>query len=323
MAEVLGITEQALCRWEMRHAEASCERMKQGRPEVIPEKEKHRIRECYLKHYRQWGPRVLALWAEREGLGKWSPSTVTQVIRDLREKLEEPAKPERYDVTAPGVMWSEDGAGFKERGRKKELLVVQDECSRFKINHRLVAGPAQTEDVVEYLREAFTTHEPPLVLKHDGDSVFQSERVKDLLDEYGVVDLKGPPYYPEYNGKKERSIRDIKSYERAMRRHGVGGSLQKRLDETISDLNDHRPRPVLGGRTAREVFESDRGRLPDRWRFRREVRRKELQLRREAKSRKELTSAHRRAVEEVLSAYRLVEKTVDVSTNLLRKSVTN
>ena len=34
----------------------------------------------------------------------------------------------------------------------------------------------------------------------------------------GVTELTGPRHYPQYNGKKERSMRDIKSYERAMRR---------------------------------------------------------------------------------------------------------
>ncbi len=58
----------------------------------------------------------------------------------------------------------------------------------------------------------------------------------------------------QYNGKKERSIRDVKSYERTLRRSGLKLTLRQRLDEIIHDLNEERPRPVLGGRTAREVF---------------------------------------------------------------------
>jgi len=79
----------------------------------------------------------------------------------------------------------------------------------------------------------------------------------------------GPPSteegtYPPFNGKKERSIRDIKSYERAMRRHTTGTTLCELLGEAIHDLNEQRPRPVLCGRTAREVFEADLTVLPDR-----------------------------------------------------------
>jgi len=67
------------------------------------------------------------------------------------------------------------------------------------------------------------------------------------LAEHQVIELTGPRRYPQYNGKQERSMRDIKSYERAMRRHGVKGRLIERLDTTIEDLNEHRtssPYPV-------------------------------------------------------------------------------
>jgi len=115
------------------------------------------------------------------------------------------------------AVWAEDGAGFRERGRKKELLVIQDEHSRYKVNHRLVDGPATGEDVCDYLEQAFEQHGAPLVLKHDGGAIFHTEGVRNLLRRWGVIELTGPRYYPQYNGKKERSIRDIKSYERAMR----------------------------------------------------------------------------------------------------------
>jgi len=264
---------------------------------------------------------VLAAWARRKGLGNWSPETIAKVVADLKPKPAPQPPPEWYEINASGVMWSEDGAGFKEYGRKKELLVLQDECARFKVNHRLVKGPAKADDVVSYLREAFDTAGPPLVLKHDGDGIFQNKQVTQLLDEYEVVSLTSPPGYPQYNGKKERSIRDIKSYERAMRRYGVKGTLDERLEETISDLNDHRPRPVLGGRTAREVFEGDRHRQ-NRPKFIKEVRRRERILRKEAVTRRDRESAQRRAVEETLTVYRLIEKRGDVSTNKTGETAT-
>jgi hypothetical protein len=75
--------------------------------------------------------------------------------------------------------------------------------------------------VVSYLQEAFQKHGPPLVLKHDGDGIFHEPRGGKRLKRYGVLSLTSPPGWPGYNGKSERSMRDIKSYERAMRRHGV------------------------------------------------------------------------------------------------------
>jgi hypothetical protein len=49
-----------------------------------------------------------------------------------------------------------------------------------------------------------------------------------------------------------------------MRRHQPWTSLAERLDAAFHNLNEVRPRPVLRGRTAREVFEQDRVVLPDR-----------------------------------------------------------
>jgi transposase InsO family protein len=240
---------------------------------------------------------------------------VAKVIADLRNGPEVIPDPIRYEITAPQVMWSEDGTGFKEKGRKRELLIAQDEHARFKVNTRLVDGPAREKDVVSYMEEAFQRYGPPLVIKHDGDSIFHGERMQELLNRYEVLDLTGPRSYPQYNGKKERSIRDVKSYERALRRSGRRLTLRQRLDETIHDLNEERPRPVLAGRTAREVFIHDNIELPDRRRFRKEVDRTEQRLLATARSRSEQRRARRRAIEEVLLRYSLMKESGDVSRN--------
>ena len=296
---------------------------RRGRPEVIPPESRWKIRLCYLDHFGQWGPTVLRYWAIREGLGDWSAGTIARVITDLISTPEKLPKPKKYEIAAPMAMWSEDGTSFKEWGRKKELLVLQDECSRYKINRRLALGPANALDVVDYLKEAFERHGAPLVLKHDGGSIFHDEKVKKLLRENDVVELTSPPFYPRFNGKKERSMRDIKSYERALRKHKKGASLFERIDITMHDLNEERPRPVLGGRTAIEVFEQDRTSLPNRKRFKMEVETKQVELEALAGSRKEIQAARRKAVIEVLMRYNLLIWRGNVSTNYRRKVRTN
>lgn len=200
--------------------------------------------------------------------------------------------------------------------------MLQDECSRFKAKWRLAAGSARTFDVKAYLREAFQRYGAPLILKHDGDPIFHDVAVKRLLDEYHVVDLTSPPGYPPFNGKMERSMRDIKSYERALRKTGVGTSLEERIAMSMHDLNEDRPRPVLKGRTAREVFETRRHDLPDRLRFKMEVETLAIELAAQAGSRKEVESARRKAVIQVLSRYGLLKWKGNVSTNSQSKMVT-
>jgi hypothetical protein len=153
------------------------------------------------------------------------------------------------------------------------------------------------------------------VLKHDGHSVFHEKNVQDLLEDYCVIDLTGPAHYPKYNGKKERSMRDIKTFERGMRRHGPKGTLLiQRIDAAVHDLNEVRPRPILSGRTAREVYDNAPRAVVDRAELRKEVDFRESQLKAAARSRKERDSARRRAIEQVLLAYGLLAKREDVST---------
>jgi transposase InsO family protein len=324
MAEVMGVQPKSLKRWLVRQeGGASVTNKKPGRPSTVSAEVRLKIRNRYLLSYKQWGPRTLANWARRTKLGDYSPGSISKVIDDLKEKTPAKEKPRRYEITAPNVMWSEDGAGFRERNRKKELLLLQDECSRFKVNTRLVNGPAKSEDVCDYLREAFDKHGAPLILKHDGDSIFHNEKVQALLDEYGVINLKSPPRYPPFNGKMERSIRDVKSFERAMRKHDRHTTLEQRIGAAIHDLNEERPRPVLGGSTAREALECIRTRLPDRQRFRKEVQRMERQMESESCTRKQKDGARRRAVELVLLRQGLMKEMTDVSTYLNEKTGTD
>jgi transposase InsO family protein len=322
MAEEMGIRVQALSCWVRRH-ETERTSVGVGRPEAISALARWKLRACYLSHFKQWGPRVLRSWARRQGLGTWSATTIARVIADLRDEPETKPAPIRYEITSSNVIWSEDGTGFRDRGHKRELVVAQDEHARFKVGYALTEGPASEEAVCRNLEAAFQRYGAPLVLKHDGGSIFHGQQIQELLRKHQVTELTGPRRYPQYNGKKERSMRDIKSFERAMRRHGRRSTLRERIDAAMQDLNEDRPRPVLGGRTAREAFERDRIRLPDRDRFRKEVDRTERRFRAEATTRTERDSARRRAVEQVLLAYCLMTKTEDVSHNSAAARRTN
>ena len=65
MAEVLGISTQALNRWVKRRENPPAEPAVRGRPPVIPSEARWKIRKCYTDHYRTWGPRTLANWCSQ------------------------------------------------------------------------------------------------------------------------------------------------------------------------------------------------------------------------------------------------------------------
>jgi hypothetical protein len=316
IAELLAITPQSLGRWlERQQRPEPCPRS--GRPVAIGDAVRRQIRSCYRAHHGQWGPQVLACWCRREGLGDWSSATVAAVVADLAKPEPPQPAPVRYEVTASNVMWSEDGTGFGLRGRKQELLVVQDEHARLKLNWDLVPGPAKSPDVVRYLEAAFEQYGAPLVLKHDGDGIFHTPEVAALLERYGVLDLTSPAHYPGYNGKQERSMRDIKSYVRALRRDGDRSSLGNQIGLAMADLNEERPRPVLEGRTAQEAYNEGQKPLPSREDLCEAVNREQAILRQTARSRMEKKSARRRAMEMVLLRYGLMEIEGKVSHDFL------
>jgi hypothetical protein len=140
-----------------------------------------------------------------------------------------------------------------------------------------------------------------------------------VLEQYQVLELTSPPAYPPFNGKKERSMRDIKSYERAVRHYGFVSSLLERIEITMQDLNDERPRSMLGGQTAREVFIQQQRSLPNR----REVDSLQAEIKAQAGSRKEVENARRNAIIALLSRYNLIQWKGEVSTNSFRKMVIN
>lgn len=322
MAAVMAMTKATLRRFLTRST-TPAEPRPLGRPRVVSDAARAALRQTYTEHVGEWGPLTLAHWARRAGVGRFSATTIAAVIADLRPPRPASPRPKRCRVTAPMVLWSDDGAGFRERGQKHEALLLSDDCSRFKVGLALVDGPARGDDVVACLRAAFVRHGAPLVLKRDNGAVLHTDAVSLLLEEYGVVELTSPPGYPQYNGKTERTVRDVKGYVRALQGARPGMPLRDRLAAAINDLNFDRPRPVLNGRTAEEVFRDRSRSLPDRTAFRRAVARREAELLGAACSRQAQADARRRAVTEVLSDYGLLEIEVDVSGDFACSGRTN
>ena len=88
MAEVLGLTAEALRRGERRAKQRPPPSTKRrGRPPAIPPHARSQLRQCYRDHHGQWGPTVLACWAVRQGFGRFSPSTIGRVIADKFQDL--------------------------------------------------------------------------------------------------------------------------------------------------------------------------------------------------------------------------------------------
>jgi transposase InsO family protein len=66
--------------------------------------------------------------------------------------------------------------------------------------------------VRDALRSLFVSIGAPLLLKYDNDGPFTAGEISALLAAHGVVALRSPCYYPEYNGACEAGIGTLKTY---------------------------------------------------------------------------------------------------------------
>lgn len=174
----------------------------------------------------------------------------------------------------PDDAWSTDLIEVRPAGKNFRLL---DECSRanFCTELRLewTAGA-----VVALVEGAFGRYGAPLVLKHDNDPLYISMEFQAMLAKWKVVPLPSPPYYPQANGRLERSNGGIRQWLLPLR-HVLEVAKPEEAQELVAaevgqalldDTND-RPKEVLGWRTPKEAYlttpkaEVDRGVFYSRW----------------------------------------------------------
>jgi hypothetical protein len=156
----------------------------------------------------------------------WVPrAVVEEVVRKYRREMERGRLAAMTTLvwTMAGRVWAIDWTDPDAviDGRYKKVLVVRD----LGAGEILASLPARRQSaklargVLEHL---FVVYGAPLVVKGDGGKdLLISKAVKKLLEEYGVVPLLSPPYYPQYNGAIEAGIGSLKThafYEAA--RHG-------------------------------------------------------------------------------------------------------
>ena len=128
--------------------------------------------------------------------------------------------------------------------------LVGDLASRFRFE-LMVALQLPAERIVRQLQSLFDRYGAPLVLKRDNGSNLVHDSVDRLLDEYGVMALTSPPYYPRYNGAIEYAQREIKA---AVDLLTLSGTPLSTALATAPVLLNAQPRPCLDGQTASQTF---------------------------------------------------------------------
>lgn len=160
-------------------------------------------------------------------------------------------------------------------GIYKKILDVRDLGSGNQLASLSAVEESGTETETAMLLESlFVQHGAPLLIKIDNGSTLIAKEVKRVADEYGVVFLLSPPYYPQYNGACEAGHGSIKT-----RAHHIAARAGRPGQWTCDDLEAARvqanelSRPKgHGGPSPKKIWEerksvSDR----DRREFRKQI----------------------------------------------------
>jgi hypothetical protein len=214
------------------------------------------LRALVHRRHRTYG--LPGLWPQFQG--RIPRAAFRDLAADVRAdvKRERRRHLQRYQFLHPDVAHSFDYTELPraEPGAPKLYLAkMMDDFARLKLKHALthrkgaVVGGA-------FVDNHLSTSPKPLVLKFDLE--FDTPEFYDLLLRHRVVPLPSPAGYPAFNAKTERSYRDVKDWLREFEGeiYWTREELETELELCFKQSDEIDPRPVLGGFTARAVYDT-------------------------------------------------------------------
>lgn len=186
------------------------------------------------------------------------------VISDVLTEMERARKEQtaRIIITRPHVVRAIDGVHVRTQEGKRIVLPIADGAVPYKTSIT-VAERYDSDAVVDALRGDFARHGAPLVLRLDRAKQHQTRELNELLDEYGVLVLHGPPHYPRFYGQLERQNRELRAWMEAV---GLlpDEEFAADIDEARRVLNEVVPRRSLGWKTAAVALQEQQSVVVDR-----------------------------------------------------------
>jgi hypothetical protein len=190
--------------------------------------------------------------------GAISRRELTRLVREMRAGKNKRRRGHCQQVkwNEVGVCWAIDSTeyGRDEQGKKLVVHTVRELASRYELEPMVSVG-LKGEQVAEHLKALFERHGVPLFLKRDNGSNLNDAAVNAVMDEYGVMPLNSPAYWPGYNGARERGIRELKEALGKGPERWELEALQPYVEAVANRLNI-RSRRCLKGKNAMEVYAS-------------------------------------------------------------------
>jgi hypothetical protein len=214
----------------------------------------------------------------------------------------------RYEFVYPDVAYSID---FKRvpadmpGARKRYLFRIVDECTRLTLKRALTDHKGAGVGL-RFVREHFREGRIPLVFKYDRE--FNVPDFERWLLYHNVVPLPSPRRRPQFNGKFERTNKDVQLWLGAFEGDQFWSyeEIDKELQFCFEQLDEIEERAMFGGRTRRQAYEQMARSRVDRDEFFRDACAFRRRIMQRPNPRLDSADIWRLATKEVLKKYDLV-----------------
>lgn len=247
-ADICGISCSAFYRYRQRLKKDEPIIRKRGR-KALPRFEQGllKLEIAGLKHGRKRSAGTEKL---REKYNGFVPRrTMNRLVREVRREviLERYNNMTRIQWDCPHMVWSMDDFESYFWRNKFHVNQVHDLTSKYKFEPLSNDQPFSGEEIAGNLDKLFRQYGPPLIMKYDNAGNFKNSAVNDVLNDYRVITLNNPPYYPQYNGSMEHAQGEVKQELRKMLwEFKDPDTFPFAVRQAVHNIN-HKPRPVLGG----------------------------------------------------------------------------
>lgn len=258
---VLGLSPRTYGFWAKAHANQT---LVVAPPPKPPSKEETQMLEELrakmkdLNHVRHYTFGLPGLWNEYRG--KVKREVFRKVAHEVRDEVKRERRNniQRYEFTHPDVCHSMD---FQQMpyafpgSPKRYNLRILDECTRRTLK-RAITNQKGAGIGARFVFEFLKTGKHPLLFKYDRE--FDQPQFENLLITHKIVPLPCPRHYPPFNGKTERSNKDVAQWFEAFESDLFWSSqeLSVELDICFEQLDEIEERAMFGGQTRKVAYET-------------------------------------------------------------------
>ena len=98
-----------------------------------------------------------------------------------------------------------------------EYLLIADYYSKFPIVRKIPPGESNSKTVVETMKQIFSEHGIPQVVRSDNGPHYDSQNFKVFAQQYGFIHVTSSPHYPRSNRFIEAHVKTVKNTLRKAR----------------------------------------------------------------------------------------------------------